>query len=554
MLKLGGDAPQAIVRETFVSGTPGALCAQLSASEANLARPTMPDADFAAFRSHAATPDDQKPGAPAAAPAPAAETWSRPKYLASDTANTEEEESFEVGMRQNAMEFRAHDVDDSETLDFHEFCAFIREREEGEHGPAELMARFDELDVNHNGRIEMHEYLMFSLRDALSRSVTRVLDLLIAWDADGSGDISKREFRKAIKALGFEGVRDKEVDAVFDEMDDSGDGKVDYREMNKKIREFAGLTAKGKYKLRRGKAGGRKGAALSSSVKLDYNSGVPVAHQLRDALKANAVRVIDLFRDWDEDGDGTIDFKEVPRRRRRRQSLHSFEPPPPTLPPHKSSSPHFSRALTPPPPPPPRGAVCQGDAGARRHGRRRDRQGALRPLRSRRLGPHRVWRAQHAAAAEGAGAPRGAQAVGRQAGGREAAHDRRRRGDGALYAHDVDALAALVALAAAARPARRRDAHGARRGAPAVDDADEGERLDARPHRRDHAARLHEPRAEEGAAAADAHQIEEHGRPADVRAAQRPAVAAASHSAMRRRRARQGGGPRVAVEQRLTQN
>ena len=67
MVKLGGDAPQPIVRETFVLGTPGALCAQLSASEANLARPTMPDADFAAFRSHAATPDDQKPGAPAAA-------------------------------------------------------------------------------------------------------------------------------------------------------------------------------------------------------------------------------------------------------------------------------------------------------------------------------------------------------------------------------------------------------------------------------------------------------------------------------------------------------
>ena len=91
----------------------------------------------------------------------------------------------------------------------------------------------------------MHEYLMFSLRDALSRSVTRVLDLLQAWDDDGSGDISKKEFRQAIKALGFE-ARQKEVDAVFDEMDNDGSGKLDYREMNQKIREFAGLTSQNK--------------------------------------------------------------------------------------------------------------------------------------------------------------------------------------------------------------------------------------------------------------------------------------------------------------------
>ena len=37
---------------------------------------------------------------------------------------------------------------------------------------------------------------------------------------------------------------------------------------------------------------------------------VSVADQLRDALVNNAVRVIDLFREWDEDGDGTVSKKE----------------------------------------------------------------------------------------------------------------------------------------------------------------------------------------------------------------------------------------------------
>ena len=213
-----------------------------------------------------------------------------------------EEEAFEVGMRQNLMDFTAHDVDHTETLDFSKFCTLIRNREEGEHRPKELRKRFDEMDHNRNGTIEMNEYLMFSLRDALSRSVTRVLDLLQAWDDDGSGDIGKKEFRRAIKALGFHDVRDSEIDKCFEELDGDASGRIDYVELTKKIRQFAGLSSS---KLRR--AGARRtGAALSSAVQIDYNSEYSVAHQLRKVLKENSVRIIDLFRDWDEDGDGTI--------------------------------------------------------------------------------------------------------------------------------------------------------------------------------------------------------------------------------------------------------
>ena len=39
----------------------------------------------------------------------------------------------------------------------------------------------------------------------------------------------------------------------------------------------------------------------------------PVQEQLRDVLTANAVRVIDLFREWDEDQDGTVSKKEFRR-------------------------------------------------------------------------------------------------------------------------------------------------------------------------------------------------------------------------------------------------
>ena len=58
----------------------------------------------------------------------------------------EGEEDFETGMRQNAMERDTADADQDGKLDFGEFCAFVRDREEGEFTNAELKERFQALD------------------------------------------------------------------------------------------------------------------------------------------------------------------------------------------------------------------------------------------------------------------------------------------------------------------------------------------------------------------------------------------------------------------------
>ena len=36
-----------------------------------------------------------------------------------------------------------------------------------------------------------------------------------------------------------------------------------------------------------------------------------IQEQLRDLLAANAVKLIDLFREWDDDGNGALDKKEM---------------------------------------------------------------------------------------------------------------------------------------------------------------------------------------------------------------------------------------------------
>ena len=55
---------------------------------------------------------------------------------------------------------------------------------------------------------------------------------------------------------------------------------------------------------------GARVAALPPMVQLDASSGESLPDQLNSILSEHSVKLIDLFRDWDEDGNGAIDKKE----------------------------------------------------------------------------------------------------------------------------------------------------------------------------------------------------------------------------------------------------
>ena len=125
-----------------------------------------------------------------------------------------------------------------------------------------------------------------------------------------------------MKALGFVAPKE-EIDAVFDAIDVDGSNGIEYAELNKVLRKQAAIDpslqagaagdivteSTNRTKLRRN-AGGKKGAALAKGVRLDLQSEKPVVAQLCELLFEHAVRVIDLFRDWDEDGNGIISGRE----------------------------------------------------------------------------------------------------------------------------------------------------------------------------------------------------------------------------------------------------
>ena len=69
----------------------------------------------------------------------------------------------------------------------------------------------------------------------------------------------------------------------------------------------AKLTAKNNNKNYQGS----RVATLPDTVKLEATSDKSLQEQLRDVMAANNAKLIDLFREWDDDGNGALDKKEM---------------------------------------------------------------------------------------------------------------------------------------------------------------------------------------------------------------------------------------------------
>ena len=164
------------------------------------------------------------------------------------------------------------------------------------------------------------------MRDILAQYFNTVTQLFRDWDDDGSGTVSKEEFRRALPILGLS-VEREDAEALFDTFDADGSGEIDLSELSKHLRAGAGVElaaelqagAMGEIEVERTqKFALRKGLSEMQSkvfgkeIHIDLFSGVPVLEQLRDALSEGGVlgRVIDIFKEWDDDGSGQISKRE----------------------------------------------------------------------------------------------------------------------------------------------------------------------------------------------------------------------------------------------------
>ena len=134
----------------------------------------------------------------------------------------------------------AHDLEGKGALNFDEYCAMVKVRAPDlQHSTSNLQQRFQIMHPDVDGHVSIEELMLTSMIDKLGALHTRAIELFRSWDEDHSGSISKGEFRKALKALGFHDASTEDLDAVFDKLDSSGRGELIYKDLSNLIKEVS---------------------------------------------------------------------------------------------------------------------------------------------------------------------------------------------------------------------------------------------------------------------------------------------------------------------------
>ena len=150
------------------------------------------------------------------------------------------------------------------------------------------------------------------MKSALQANHAKVLDLFRQrgnanklfrhGDVKADGTVGKEEFRKAIAMLGINDVPAREIDQLFDSFDKSGDGRLQIDELQKVIWR--------KPEVKSASVVQRAIWRKPGPVDMEASAPTKIQLQIKSALSANHVKVLDLFRQWDVNGDGKLEKEE----------------------------------------------------------------------------------------------------------------------------------------------------------------------------------------------------------------------------------------------------
>jgi len=192
------------------------------------------------------------------------------------------------------------------------------------------------------GDIQLHadslDTLPEQIRAALHKRKVRVIDLFRQLDDDYSGRISVFEFIKALEELGLR-APEKAVAAVFHSFDHDDDGLIEYAELHtlliRSVQRHPRLepldtTATMAVTVRKAPVKKNDSNVLGAElahVGTDANLSETLPNQIREALHNKLVRVIDLFRQLDDDSSSKISVFEWIKAMREM----GLEAPPPAI-------------------------------------------------------------------------------------------------------------------------------------------------------------------------------------------------------------------------------
>ena len=206
----------------------------------------------------------------------------------------------------------ADDNEDSELTPDEFFAAlppYIKQR----HSAADISSWFSMIDVNHNGKISMAEYLQWSLAASTRAAGAPLLLLFQKADRDNDGALSFAEFTALARKLG---VQDRARE-IFSELPHNDDGTVSFEKVMKvatsvKVKEKPALCSF---------------LMAMEWMKLDntpvdftgwsfgcdefgVESPSQARKELRQLLEAKGVRLAEVFETIDSSDDNMINFDE----------------------------------------------------------------------------------------------------------------------------------------------------------------------------------------------------------------------------------------------------
>ena len=229
--------------------------------------------------------------------------------------------------------FASFDPDDSGTIEYEELHNLLVRsvQRKPELEPLELKAanrialrkkRVSKVDANLLSGLELcsldADAIPGALRKALDERLVRVIDLFRQFDDDSSGLLDASEFAKAMRELGLTDAPPEAIAAVFASFDHDESGTIEYRELHaimkrslqdRPVVPLLGLQTANRITLRT-KRVLKANANLLGGLDLDEAALHSLPGQIKGAMQASLVRVVDLFRQFDDDRDGRISFDE----------------------------------------------------------------------------------------------------------------------------------------------------------------------------------------------------------------------------------------------------
>ena len=201
---------------------------------------------------------------------------------------------------------------DEATVDFQGFAEVVARLEPGkENDEAALRSRFNEFSPS-GGLIYVQEYRLSLLLETLSVKSGQVYQILMQWDQNGDAQVDRQEFGEAIRHLGLQ-FADEDIDVVFHHFDSDGSGSIDFVELDSKLRpkqcKMQVYKLRTSLQLRRGTS--KKLRMLGGAGSLDRSPGAPpIAEQLKRLMRDNFMRLLDVYKMFDVNGDGCIEKRE----------------------------------------------------------------------------------------------------------------------------------------------------------------------------------------------------------------------------------------------------